>query len=255
MRLIACLLMLPLAGCTAHPPVRPIVSGASGSTSVAATPAREPIPRLGCGKLTAAEQLERSVVEERMKEGSYYAALAQVRMLPENAASVALLRADILREVDAAEALRWYTALLDTCEAGHAKRGLGLLAVGRGDYREALGLLQQASDEYPTEAPIRHDLGMVQLHLGLDDDARFNLRTASELAPGDPQPKFALMLLSLLRQDMPEWRRQSVLWSPDQGQRARLAQACQRLRVIRAAQPESRLSGSARCPIDPLASS
>ena len=253
MRIFACFLCILLMGCVERPVVRQIPGASMVSVAPSVSEAQAEIPRLQCGKLSQADQLARSVVEERMKEGSYYAALAQVRLLPENVASVALLRADILREIDPVEAARWYGALLDTCEAGHARRGLGLLAATLGDYREARRQLQQAADEYPTEAAVRHHLGVVLMHLGQDEAARFNLRTASELAPADPQPRFSLMLLSLLRQDVTEWRRLSALWLPDSEQRQRLAQSCQRTLVIRVAQGSSGVRATGRCPIDPLA--
>lgn len=207
------------------------------------------VPDLECSvKLSQDEELRRSVVEQMADAGDYYAALAQVETLPQRAASVGLLRADVLRQLNPGDAERWYRALLRTCLAGRAEHGLGLLAANRGQYAEALPRLQQAARTYPADPRIRNDLGVLYLYLRQDTQAQFELRTAHELAKEDAQPRFNLMLLALLQADRTGWQELQARWQPDAGTRAELLSACRRLQSQRLGRVQAL---QLACPLDP----
>jgi tetratricopeptide (TPR) repeat protein len=192
--------------------------------------------RIECRKeLTQEEELKRSMAQELAEQGSYYAALAQTESLPQHMAKVALLKADILRRLDPSQSELWYRALLGTCQTGFAEHGLGLLEAGRGRYTDAVARLSEAARAYPADARIRNDYGVALLHLGLDESARFELRTAHELAPSDLQPQFNLMLLSLLTNDLQGWQQMRNRWKPSVPTRAELRGVCPRLQQIRQA--------------------
>ncbi len=204
--------------------------------------------RIECRKeLTQEEELKRSMAQELAEQGSYYAALAQTESLPQHMAKVALLKADILRRLDPSQSELWYRALLGTCQTGFAEHGLGLLEAGRGRYADAVTRLSEAARAYPADARIRNDYGVALLHLGLDESARFELRTAHELAPSDPQPQFNLMLLSLLTNDLQGWQQMRNRWKPSVPTRAELRSVCPRLQQIRQA---TTATASRGCVID-----
>lgn len=220
-----------------------------GERTLAGKPADQALPRVDCGtQLTQEEDLRRSVVEQLAENRDYYAALAQVESLPQRAASVALLRAGILRQLDPVESERWYRALLGTCLSGHAEHGLGLLEASRGRYADALVRLRVAARAYPSDPRIRNDLGVIHLYLRDDSRAAFELRTAHELAKDDPQPRFNLMLLALLQADSSGWMSLRERWQPDGATRAELRAACQRVMPVRLGSGTS-LAG---CPVDPM---
>ncbi len=256
------LLLLALAGCQVKPVTRPVmtdvpagmvVSSPTADNSAPGTPGADPgvpradaVPALRCrGSSDEAVALTRSVVETLMREGDWYAALAQVDALPGNAADVALMRADILRELSPMQSVRWYEALLRQCREVRAEHGLALLAARAGRLTEAVARLQRVVAAYPLEPRYRNDLGVLHLQTGADDLAAFELRTAHELAKADPQPVFNLLLRSLVMNNVSEWQLLSQRWSPPAETRERLAGACETVMT-------QRLAGQrVRCPIDP----
>lgn len=255
MRILACLLLLPLlTACVARPPVRAIVtSGVSGTAASAPdSPAAryaQPPRRLDCGRaLDKDQELLKGVAGQRLSEGSYHAALAQLDGLPADSAEVALMRADALRLLQAPEAVIWYRALQGGCMDGHAEHGLGLLAAARGEYQQAERHLARAEQLLPGEADIRNDHGFVLLGLGRDAEAGFALRTAAELAPDARQPTWNLALQALVRGDRTAWLswRQRLDMSGDQ-LRA-LDDDCRELLRIRQGRPRTAVLA---CPVDP----
>lgn len=257
-----------LAGCASAPKVRPIMtvetrdaaSGPVASTVVSPyqAPARvvaasapamagvdEVVPRMDCrATLSREDDLTRAIVEQRVREGSHFAALALVQALPAENARVAILRADILRRLGMPQAVAWYQALREGCMAGLAEHGLGLMAAQRGDSLQALRHLVRAAVLVPSDARVRNDLGYVRLQLGQDPQAEFELRTAAELAPDDRMPLFNLALMSLLRGDVLGWVGWSTRLQPDDKDLAELAKACVQLM-------RSRLGRDAACPVNP----
>lgn len=190
----------------ASPMPAPAASATSVVSSVPIGSESQPLPRIDCReKLSQEDDLARSMIEQRMNEGSNYAAYAQVQALPSGVASVALLRADILRRLGAPEAARWYQALLTTCMAGQANHGLGLMAAQGQNYELARQYLTEAVRLQPARASAHNDLGLVYLFLRRDRQAEFELRTASELAPADRQSSLNLALLALVRGEAAVW--------------------------------------------------
>lgn len=248
-------LMLVLAACQSRPATRPVPVDVRSDTSVPTSPAKvdndalastEPLPSLRCrARSDELLSLRRSVIEALMRDGDWYAALAQVDALPTTQPAVALLRADILRELAPAQARRWYEAVLRQCNDVRAEHGLGLLAARDGRLTDAAGHLRRVVKAYPVEPRYRNDLGVLFLQLQQDDQAAFELRTAHELAKADPQPVFNLLLRALVMNNADEWRQLSLRWAPPDETRARLAEACANLMSVR-------LNGQrVRCPIDP----
>lgn len=212
-------------------------------------------PKVDCSdKLSKEQELSRVLVENRVRAGSIHAAYAEVMTLPPEVAQVALLRADILRRLERAEARAWYVALQKSCLSGQADHGLGLLAAGEGDHATAVMHLQTAARMLPTDARVHNDLGYVYLLLGKDEQAEFELRIASELAPDVRLPAFNLMLLSLLRADSVAWRRWQDRLQPDAREKRELASECTRLhRQRQALGPADQIAqGDPACPLQPM---
>lgn len=258
-RVAGLLLVLMLAGCQVRPVTRPVPVDGGVPASPLASPVStaldkvtaaeyvpEPPPSLRCRERSDdALALKQSVIETLMSDGDWYAALAQVDALPNTQPAVALLRADILRELAPAQARRWYDAVLRQCGDVRAEHGLGLLAAREGRSADALGHLRRVVKAYPVEPRYRNDLGVLYLQLQQDEQAAFELRTAHELAKGDPQPVFNLLLRALVMNNAVEWQQLSLRWAPPEDTRGRLADACATLMSVR-------FNGQrVRCPIDP----
>lgn len=249
-RLVLCACVL--AGCQAKPPIRPVsavpqsvVDVASRTWSVTVDRGEE-TPQLACrARLTEEQSIKQSVVETLMREGDWYAALAQSEGLPAQVTTVALLKADILRTLSPERAKPLYEAVLSRCKDVRAEHGLALIAASEGRLGDALQGLKRVTRAFPAEPRYRNDLGVIYLQLQQDDDAAFELRTAHELAKADPQPVFNLMLRALVRNDQSDWMNLSARWAPPVATRERLAEACATLMI-------ARLGGQRmRCPIDP----
>lgn len=188
------------------------------------------VPRLSCSPaLTKEQELAKGSVMSRLQSGNIHAAYASVLPLPAGQAEIAVLRAEILRRLGRPEARAWYLALLKTCVAGQAEHGLGLLAAAAGDHAEALTRFITASRLMPMDARVRNDLGYVFMLQGQDQQADFELRVASELAPEVRLPAFNLMLLALLRGDEQAWSAWREQLKPDERERVALEQTCRRL--------------------------
>lgn len=197
--------------------------------------------------LSQDEALVRDLAEEQMNQGQWYAALAQTDTMAPNHADVLVLRAHILRQLNPTEAKPVYERLLNTCRDAQARHGLGLMAAKQGRHQEAVDFLKVSAERLPTDAQIRHDYGVALLHLNQDERARFELRTAHELAPDQGAPRFTLMLLSLLVNDTQAWQQQRGTWQPDVATRLDLARACTQMAKIR----EARQPVARTCLIDP----
>lgn len=261
--LLAACAALSLMACNSVPssrlPARPIVTdGAIGAGSSARQlpelPALSMAPaRIDCrASLSKDDELSRAVIEERLRAGSNYAALAQIQALPADQADVAILRADILRRLQRPEAASWYRALVGSCKAAQAEQGLGLLAAQAGDYLSAITRLQAAAKAAPADARIRNDLGYLYLHVGQDSGAEFELRTASELAGNDRTPQVNLLLLALLRGDNASWQAGRQSLAPDARERTDLSRQCQHLMRLRSVYREGRTPPEAmKCLINP----
>lgn len=211
--------------------------------------------RIDCAaSLSSADELTRSVVAERVREGSYYAALAQIQSLPASVPVVAVLRADILRRLKSPEARQWYLAMRERCVSADADHGLGLLAAEVGEHQLAHRYLQQAAKARPNEANFRNDLGFSAMLISNDQQAEFELRTAFELNREDRTPGFNLMLLSLVRGDRATWWRWRERLAPSEAERMDLLKACREMTRQRQSSDEKAkpTAQQQNCPINPL---
>jgi len=245
----ALIVTMQVAGCVApRAIVRPIASKVTVESRAVGT--QEPQIRINCrAALSKDDELVKALVEERVREGNYYAALAQIQTLPADVAVVAALRADILRSIESPQAESWYRALQGTCLSGRAEHGLGLIAAQRGDYTLALQKLSTAAALIPADSRIRNDLGFIYLHLSMDRQAEFELRTAYELAPDDKIPGFNLALLALMRNDSDAWLYWSGRIGFDDAAREELLRSCQYLMRKRGGG-----GSSIACPLSPRTS-
>jgi len=253
--------MLMLSACQTPTAVRDINSPApykaspkqSASRLAASTASGISIPRVDCGAtLSPADELTRNVVSERVREGSYYAALAEVQSLPASVPAVAVLRADILRRLKSPEARQWYLAMRDRCVSADADHGLGLIAADAGELALAHRYLQQAAKARPSSANFRNDLGFVAMLTSNDQQAEFELRTAFELAPADRKPGYNLMVLSLLKGDRANWWFWRERLAPTENERLDLLKSCREMMRQRQAATSAIVGQQQNCPINPL---
>ena len=84
--------------------------------------------------------------------------------------------------LDRAQAL---APILRKSNVPHFKDTVGWLSYQRGDYRTAIGLLEEAVQALPTLAQVRYHLGMSYLKAGQAEKAQEQLRKAAELAEGE----------------------------------------------------------------------
>ena len=168
-------------------------------------------------------------IEQLLREGKPYAALAQLDALAAQGMrppQVDLARADALRRIDRpdqAEAL--YRSLLGGCLQGRAWHGLGLLQAQRGQQADSIASLERARNLQPTDARVRNDLGYALLLAQRFDDARFEFLTVLELAPGDARAARNLVLLTLREGRADKARELATSLGLDAATVARLAQA------------------------------
>ncbi|AZL75818.1 tetratricopeptide repeat protein [Pseudomonas oryziphila] len=152
-----------------------------------------------CGKPAADQQLSLDMADQMIGEGRPHAGLAHLEQLPESLDQVRLRKAKVLRLLGRSEAEPLYRSLLGGCLAAEGEHGLGQIAAARGDDTQALRNLQRAVRLAPTDEKVRNDLGLVQMKLGNDEQARFEFLTALELKDDNPLPAVNLVALSLLQ--------------------------------------------------------
>ena len=209
----AALLMGSLTGC-ALPPVTPAGTQAGGA----------------CGsELNPTDNTRLAGIEQLLREGKPYAALAQLDALAAQGVrppQVDLARADALRRIDKpAQAETLYRSLLGGCLQGRAWHGLGLLQAQRGQSTESIASLERARNLQPTDARVRNDLGYALLLAQRHDDARFEFLTVLELAPGDARAARNLVLLTLREGRADKARELAASLGLDAATVARLAQS------------------------------
>lgn len=141
-----------------------------------------------CGEtLVAKDGMKLAMVKQQMAQGQYYLALAALDELKEDGLSVRIMRANSYRKLGKwDEAARLYRNLADTCLAGEAYHGLGLIASYQGQMNAAMDWMEKAAKAAPVEADVRNDLGFLLLVTGQDQKARDELMTALELNPNHP---------------------------------------------------------------------
>lgn len=199
----------------------------------------------GCGRLDNDQELMVNLAQELVQDGRLHAALANLEGLPENQLVIRLHKARILRVLGDRKAEGMYRSLLGTCLAGAGHHGLGQIAAADGDYQEAFEQLRTASRLTPVDAAVRNDLGLILMHLGRFDEARFELITALELNDANPQP-LENMLTLLIYQG--QWKEASELvekrgLAPEQFQLAEERARNLRLPVLSEEHTRSRSGG------------
>lgn len=206
------LLISGLNGCTL-PPVSPAGTQAGGACS---------------SDLNPTDNTRLAGIEQLLREGKPYAALAQLDALAAQGVrppQVDLARADALRRIDRpeqAEAL--YRSLLGSCLQARAWHGLGLLQAQRSQQADSIASLERARNLQPTDARVRNDLGYALLLAQRFDDARFEFLTVLELAPGDARAARNLVLLTFREGRADKARELATSLGLDAATVARLAQ-------------------------------
>ena len=149
-----------------------------------------------CKSLPAAENTRLGIIRQMLAEGKPHAAIAHLEAARTDAPQSDLLRADGFRQTGRQEkATDLYRKLLNTCVAGNAYQGLGLLAGQQGDVKEAVDQLHAASVLLPVDPAIRNDYGYALLLANEHEAALHEFLTAIELAPGHKQAAYNLLLL------------------------------------------------------------
>lgn len=153
-----------------------------------------------CAKLDSSQELALSAADDMLADGRPHASLAHLEAMPAALVQVRVRKAKVLRLLGSSEAEPLYRGLLGSCMAAQGEHGLGQLASARGNDGEARLHLEKAMRLAPTDAKIRNDLGVVYLHLGVLEKARFEFLTAIELKESDRLAAVNLVTL-LLYQD------------------------------------------------------
>jgi len=165
-------------------------------------------PAVCSAGLGPADNTRLAAIEQVLRDGKPYAALAQLDAMRSEAPSVQLVRADALRRIDrGSEAAALYEQLLSGCQRAKAHHGLGLLLANQGKLSEGLAHLQAARAAAPTDVRVRNDLGYALLLAQRTDEARFELLTVLDLSPREPRAARNLVLLTL-REGRPEKARE-----------------------------------------------
>lgn len=155
-------------------------------------------PAVCSAGLGPAENTRLAAIEQVLRDGKPYAALAQLDAMRSEAPSVQLVRADALRRIDRpSEAAALYQQLLSGCQSAQAHHGLGLLLANQGKLSEGLTHLQAARTAAPTDVRVRNDLGYALLLANRPDEARFELLTVLDLSPREARAARNLVLLTL----------------------------------------------------------
>ncbi|TAJ50618.1 MAG: tetratricopeptide repeat protein [Nevskiaceae bacterium] len=168
---------------------------------------------IGSGKSEASSSeaaLYLDAVRSLMAQGQFYAALAHIqedRRAHGDSPELRLLEADARRNLgQPREAEALYRGLLNGPQAGAAKHGLGRLYASR-DLATAIRYLREASLLRPTDVDVRNDLGYALMQAGRYREAKPELATAAELAPGEAKGRNNLLILLILMRDEAAVRR------------------------------------------------
>lgn len=150
------------------------------------------------------QQTYLSLIVQMQQANQWYASLAHTDAFEQQYGrntKVGLLRADALRNTgqsDASQAL--YESLLKDPDHGmqaRARRGLGLLAAGKGQYAEAVVQLERARQLSPIDADVLSDLAFAHMLDGRLDAAALPIQQAAQLAPTNARVQLNLALFWL----------------------------------------------------------
>lgn len=149
-----------------------------------------------CRAMPAEEGTKLGIIRQMLGSGKPHAAIAYLDAARISAPQADLVRADALRQTGReVEAAQLYRKLLGSCVMGYAYQGLGLVASKSSKIKESVTQLRAASAALPVDPAIRNDYGYA-LMLAADYKAALHeFLTAIELAPGNRQAAYNLILL------------------------------------------------------------
>jgi len=155
-------------------------------------------------------ELYTDAVRAMMAKGQFYAALAHLqedRRVHGDSPMLRLLEADARRNLGQdRDAELLYKGLLSGAQAADAHHGLGRIYAGR-DLAMSVDHLRKASALRPTDVDIRNDLGYALMRARRYPEAKVELATAAELAPGELKSRNNLLILLMLMRDEAAVRR------------------------------------------------
>lgn len=206
--------------------------GADGGLRRLDEPVGQRLPERAPADADAAA-LYTGAVRALMQQGQFYAALAHLqedRRSRGDSAELRLLEADCRRNLgENAAAATLYRGLAGTAFAAQAHHGLGRILSAEGDLPRGIEQLRRASALRPTDVDIRNDLGYALMKSGRYAEARTELATAAELAPGEAKSRNNLLILLMLMRDEAAVRRIVERTQVDAPLLARLRQQAQSL--------------------------
>ena len=185
----------------------------------------------------SASSLYLDAVRGLVGQGQYYAAIAHIqedRHSHGDTAELRLLEADARRNLGQSKlAEDLYLGLLNGAKAGEAHHGLGRLLAAP-DPDTSLRHLREAARLRPTDVDIRNDFGFALMQARRYPEARVELATAAELAPGEAKSRNNLLILLMLMQDEAAVRRIAAQTGVDAALLARLRVQAQSLKTPKA---------------------
>lgn len=206
---------LAVSGCANRP-----LDGGEGNAVASAAPApapralREPAPRPGArhsdyrprvncsAKVAPEERVELEMVDTLSSRGRHYAALAQLQKTEQRNIEYWLRYGQLQARTDQLPRARAvFETLVDRCDTGEARHGLGMVMVKQNELQQGLTELQRAARMLPASAAVRNDYGYALMMAGQFEQARFELLTALELENGSGRARQNLAAAYLLSGD------------------------------------------------------
>ena len=175
-----------MAGCAHHTP-----------------PAEPDLSDIDCNAVAQPEtRINLEMVDALSSKSRYHAALAQLESAPFNSTDHWTRYGQLLAatgQLSDAEAV--FRAMAATCKDGVSSHGLGMVLLKQHAVSAALPHLEKARQLSPASGQIRNDYGYALLLVGRYPEARFELRTALELANGQGPVRQNLAVVYLLTDD------------------------------------------------------
>jgi Flp pilus assembly protein TadD len=206
--------VLWLAGCAAPPQGYGVAEpGTAASIQQQMEKSEQPPP-------IDPQQTYLHLIAQMQQANQWYASLAHTEAFERqygSHAQIRLLRADALRNTgQTRQAEQAYQALLgnlDGATVARARRGLGLLYAGQGQYAQAITQLELARQLNPIDADVLSDLAYAHMLSGNLAAAQLPVLQAAQLAPANARVQLNLALYWMVN-----------------GEQARAMQLLQRLR-------------------------
>lgn len=179
-----------LAGCASQPS-QTTPEGTVDTSDIACREAVQPEQRV-----------DLEMIDTLMTKGRNHAALARLESKPMDGIDYWLRYGQLLAstgKLDAAEQV--FREMVNQCEDGRSRHGLGMVLLKRNQVNAALSHLEAARSQAPASAQVRNDYGYALLLVGRYQDAAFELRTALELANGQGPVRQNVAVAYLLTDD------------------------------------------------------